>query len=213
MQVKPIRWPEVGEDGDLSRTAVGPRNVAPSSRPDRRRGAPPRPGRRPGRPPAPVRRRHRPWPGDQRRPRVDVRPAPRRPRLDVGLSGGEAWPLTSSPGPTSSGPFTPVRGRSHTSPGRLRSGRPSPGPAPATATRAGLDPVYLRSGGRTTSPLCSCTSGADSPAQPAGESAPSVSGWANLTVRTPLRSVDRSIQPGCLSTAPGSVAGQVGGRR
>jgi hypothetical protein len=177
-----------GEDGDLPRTTVGPRNEPAPPRPDRRRRPLAGRGRGPGRAPAPGHPDHR-----QRRPADPAdHPAPVCPALAADLPGGKPWPtLTSSPGRTSSGPSTPARGRCRTSRGRT-----SPGPTSrAAATRPGLDPVYLRSGGRTTSPLHQSTSGADSPAVCAGESAPSVSGWANLTVRTPLRGVDPSIEP------------------
>jgi hypothetical protein len=143
-----------------------------------------------------------------------VRPAPGRSVVAVGVSGGAPWPLSSSPGRSSPGRCSPAS-RPATSRSGPMSRRPpgSPGRALATATRAGLGPVQSRSGGRTTSPLHQSTSGADSPAQTAGESAPSVSGWANLRFARSQATVDRSIDPGCHGTALGSVAGPSGGRR
>ena len=198
------------DHGDLTRPPVGSGDEPVPSRPDRRRRPAPGPSRRLCRAGASGGGDHRP-----RRPADPAdHPAAVRPALAAHLPGANRWPLSpSSPGRTWSGPSTPARGRCRTSLGRSRSGRPRPGRPIGRATRAGPEPVYSRSGGRTTSPLHQSTSGADSPAQTAGESAPSVSGWADLRPARSQATVDWSIHPVRLRTAPGSVAASIGGHR
>lgn len=207
--IGPTDAPKGQSDPNLSRPAVGPGDEPPPPRPDRRRR--PRPGgaRGPGRAPAVGDTGHRPWrpahPADH--------PAAMRPALATHLPGGDPWPLTSSPGRTRSGRCCPGSRPGSGSPGPMSRRRlGSPGRPSEARSKAGPNPVYLRSGGRTTSPLHSCTSGADSPAQTAGESAPSVSGWANLRFARSQATADWSIHPGCLGDRLGSVARQGGGR-
>jgi hypothetical protein len=223
---------EVGEDGDLSRSAVGSGDEPLPSRPDRRRGAAPGRARGPGHAGAPADPDH-----GQRRPAAPAyHAAAVRPALAAHLPGGDRWPLITSRGRSSPGRSCrgsrPASGRTGPTRSRLRSSRgparrpnnlaPTPRHCHANAT-----PLLARSyfPALAAFPQVDPPPGPGSPATTAGDPGPFGERKQRLRRWRPRHSAAAatggtgrgrwisSIQPGCPTHPLGSVDGQNGGRR